>query len=135
MDEDGVDPLDVFLEQFAVAEPGQLLAAAAEFRPEDPAHATAWADVRAVARAEGMEEELDRLRHRVASWATRGTGVTAGHLGVGPADEMSSVARAAAAGAIVDAGAVEMLGARLDPATCRVLLRPWGLPEMTDEGA
>jgi alkylated DNA repair dioxygenase AlkB len=135
MEDDAADPLEAFLAQFTLADPGQLLAAAAEFRPEDPAHAAAWADVRAVARAEGMEAEVDRLRHRVAQWATQGTGVTSGHLGPGPAEELLRTARAAAAGPIVDAGVVEMLGALLDPETVRVLVRPWGLADSVADRA
>jgi hypothetical protein len=132
MDEE--DPLEVFLRQFDLAETGQLLETAAEFHPDDPAHAAAWAQVHLVAAAEGMEAEIDRLRQRVAQWATQGTGVTSGHLGSGAADELLLVARAAAAGAIVDAGVAEMLGADLDAETIGALLRPFGLPEMDEAG-
>ena len=131
MSENG-DPLEAFMGQFAFVPTGELLAVAAEYNPTAPEHAAAWADVHRVAAAEGMEPEVDRLRRRVGQWVTRGTGVTSGHLGAGPADEFNLTARAAAAGAVVDAGVVEMLGELLSDGSIAALLRPWGLPEMDE---
>jgi hypothetical protein len=129
------DPLDAFIEQFTPADPGDLLAVAAEYHPDEPAHVAAWAEVHAAAAAEETGDAIDRLRRRVAEWATRGTGVTLGHLGAGPSDELLRVARTGAAGAIVDAGVVEMLGDRLTDEATRALLRAWGLPEMDEDDA
>jgi D-mannonate dehydratase len=127
------DPLEVFLDQFIPVDAGYLFAVAAAFHPDDPAHAEAWAKVRKVAAAQGMEPEIDRLRRRVAQWATQGTGYVSGHLGAGPAEEMLHLARAAVAGAILDGGVAGMIGVHLDDDTLRVLLRPWGLPELEGE--
>jgi hypothetical protein len=126
-------PLEDFLGQLTPLDAGYLFAVVAALHPDDPSHGVAWAKVRQVAAAQGMAPEIDRLRRRVAQWATRGTGYVSGHLGAGPADEMLHLARAAAAGAILDAGVAEMIGAYLDDDTLRVLLRPWGLPELEDE--
>ena len=116
--------------QFAVIPTGELHAAAAEYNAAAPQHEAAWAEVRRVAAAEGMEPEIDRLRRCVGEWATRGTGVTSWHLGSGPADEFNLTARAAAAGAVVDAGVVQMLGELLTEGAIAALLRAWGLPEV-----
>ena len=75
---------------------------------------------------------MDRLRRRVGQWATRGAGVTSGHLGAGPAGEFNLTARAAAEGAVMDADVVEMLGELLSEGSIAALLRPWGLPEMDE---
>lgn len=135
MGDRSTDPLEAFLEQFSFADAGDLLAVAAAFRPGEPAHAAAWADVRAVARDEGMEAEIERLRRRVGQWATQGTGVTQGHLGAGPAAELLITARIAASRAIVDAGVVAMLGALLDPESVRVLVQPWGVADTMPDRA
>jgi len=131
-DADEVDPLEAFMGQFASVPTGELLAAAAEYNSAAPEHVAAWAEVHRVAAAHGMEPEIDRLRRRVGQWVTHGTGVTAWHLGVGPADEFNLTARAAAAGAVVDGGVVEMLGRLLTDDAIRALLRAWGLPEVDE---
>jgi len=127
------DPLDVILEQLSPAEAGELLGVAAAFDPHDPAHVAAWDEVHAIAGAmEGATAEISRIRARVAEWATRGSGVAVGHLGVDVGDDLRRVARTAAADAIVDACVAFMLADRLAPATHDTLLRPWGLPEAPD---
>ncbi len=133
-DPDGAaDPLDAILDQLSPAGVGELLAVAAAFHPDDPAHAAAWDEVHAVAAASaGAASEVARIRRRVAQWATKGSGLAVGHIGVDVADDLRRTARTAAADAVVDACVAMMLADRLDPATYEVLLRPWGLPEEPD---
>jgi hypothetical protein len=128
-----VDPLEAILDQLSPADVGELLATAAAFHPEDPAHAAAWNDVHGVAATAGLESEIARIRGRVAQWATRGSGLTTGHMGVDVTDDLRRSARMAVADAVVDACVAFVFGDRLEPATYGVLLRPWGLPEASDE--
>ena len=80
----------------------------------------------------GAEAEIARIRARVAEWATRGSGVAVGHLGVDVADDLRRTARTAAADAVVDACVAYLLADHLTPTSHDILIRPWGLPEMPD---
>jgi hypothetical protein len=119
--------LDDVLDNVSLAGEGYLLAVAAGYRPDDPAHLEAWADVERAANATDATAAVEHVRARVAAWATRGSQVTGGHLGADWAAEQVHAGRITVGRALVDYVVAQLLRDHLLPASFRALVAPWGL--------
>jgi hypothetical protein len=117
--------LDALFARLPGLDRGDLLALAAEHGAADPAREEAWRTVREVVSAAHMERDLDRVRSKVAEWATHLSALTVQQLGGGLSDQLLAEARREAAPAVLDAAAAFLLGTMLPDPDRATLLRPW----------
>jgi hypothetical protein len=117
--------VDRFFIQLGRLDETQLMLLPAMARSVDRAeHDAALREVRRVAAANGLLDEIQAIRDEATHWATRGTNIPP--LQPIPMDfELNVTMRMQAAGPIADAAVAFALGRLLDAGSSEILLGPW----------
>ncbi len=120
-----MDDVADLLAELPYLDRGELLALAGAQKRDPVARRAAWRAIESAAGSQDGGRELDRLRHEVATWATRLGAIVGDEAGSGLADLMLADVRKAAAPTILDAAAALMYADDLSEADRAVLLDPW----------